>query len=442
MADLIIKGALVLTRNSDNEVISDAAVAVTGSEITEVGAAREIESRHGNGARVIDSPKGLIMPGLVNAHTHVSMTCFRGLADDLPLMTWLQDHIFPAEAKLTAEIVYWGALLGCAEMIMSGTTSFCDMYLFEREVARAADQAGLRALVGEVLYDFPSPNYGPPEKGLTYTEDLAREYRSHPLVSVAVEPHALYTCSPDLLKACGALAERLDLPLITHLSENAEEVSTVKEKYGLTPVRHLDSLGLLNSRLIADHCVVLDDEEIELMGARRVRVSHNPRSNMKLASGVAPVTKLRSAGAVVGLGTDGPASNNNLDMFQEMDMAAKLEKVFSGDPTIMDAQTVLNMATCTGAEVLGQGDRVGRLSAGYQADIIVLDLDRPHLTPLYNPVSHLVYSATGGDVTHTVVGGKVLMDNRRLTTLDLDRIFGEMDRIAGIMAEAVSGRNG
>lgn len=435
MADLIIKGDLVLTQTKENGVIKNGAVAVTGSRIVAVGPVDLIAAEHGNGARILQAGRGLVMPGLINAHTHASMTCFRGLADDLPLMTWLNEHIFPAESKLTSDMVYWGALLGQAEMIMSGTTCFCDMYLFEHEVARATEKSGLRALIGEVLYDFPSPNYGPPEEGLKYTENLIRQYKGHERIGVAVEPHALYTCSPDLLKACHDLASRHNAPLITHLSENREEVETIRNRYGVTPVRHLEKLGVLTDNLIADHCVILDEEEIELLAKRGVRVAHNPGSNMKLASGIAPAPELLKAGVKVGLGTDGPASNNNLEIFGEMDAAAKLHKVVRMDPTVMPSDTVVEMATSMGADVLGLGDRTGRLAPGFLADIIVLDLDKPHLTPLYNACSHLVYAAKGADVIHNVVHGEILMENRKLTTLDLDEIYGRMMEISRIMAE-------
>ncbi|GAG64816.1 unnamed protein product, partial [marine sediment metagenome] len=253
-----------------------------------------------------------------NAHTHAAMTCFRGLADDLPLSVWLNEHIFPAEKKISGELVYQGTLLACAEMILGGTTTFCDMYLFEDQVARAAHETGIRALVGEVLYDFPSPNYGPPEQGLAFTKDLIRAWENDPLVSVAVEPHAVYTCSPDLLQACNEVAEEYQVPMIIHLSESEDEVAQVKERYSTSPVMHLEKLGLLTPHLIADHCVVLDDEEMDLLAERGVRVVHNPESNMKLASGVAPAVELLARGVTMGLGTDGCASNNNLDMFGKM----------------------------------------------------------------------------------------------------------------------------
>lgn len=437
MADLIIKGQVVLTKNENGDIINNGAVAVTGSKIVAVGPADQIESRHGTGAKLLQTRNGLVMPGLINGHTHVSMTCFRGLADDLPLMTWLHDHIFPAEAKLTGEMVYWGALLGCAEMIRSGTTFFCDMYLFEQDVARAVDKAGLRALLGEVLYDFPSPNYGPPEAGLKHTARLVDRYKGHDRLRIAVEPHSVYTCSPALLIACQRLAEECQVPLIIHLSENQEEVATTMKRYGTTPVRHLNRLAILDHNLIADHCVVMDEYEIQLMAEYGVKVVHNPRSNSKLSSGLAPVADMLTAGISVALGTDGPASNNNLDMFGEMHMASMLEKILKMDPTAMPAETVLNMATTLGAKAMGLDDQIGRLSPGFLADIIVLDLARPHLVPMYNPTSHLVYSANGGDVVHTVVGGRVLMENRRLTTLDLEEIYSQMDRISAIMTDTV-----
>jgi len=437
MADLIVSGDYVLTQNQAGHILEDAAVAIRGSVIEAVGPREAILAAHGDDARILGGGRVLVMPGLVNAHTHVSMTCLRGLADDLPLMTWLNENIFPAERQFNGEIVYWGALLGCAEMILSGTTTFCDMYLFEHDVARAVDRAGLRALVGEVLYDFPSANYGPVEQAVPYSRRLIQTWQGHERIRIAVEPHALYTCSPELLIACRDLAEEQGVPLITHLSESPDEVAGIQETYGTTPVRHLERLGLLSEGLIADHCVALENEEIELLARRGVKVAHNPSSNMKLASGVAPVPELLRAGATVGLGTDGAASNNNLDMFGEMNIAAKLHKASRLDPTVMDAATVLNMATVGGAKTLGLEGRVGRLEPGYLADLIVVDLNQPHLTPLYNPVSHLVYAASGADVIHSVVHGKILLENRALTTLDLAEIYKKIGEIAQVVQAAV-----
>jgi 5-methylthioadenosine/S-adenosylhomocysteine deaminase len=427
--DLLIHNAMVLTLNDADDIFRPGVVAVSDDEIIWVGPEdswpAQLEPRE-----QLDMAGGLVMPGLINAHTHAAMTCFRGLADDLPLAVWLNEHIFPAEKKISGELVYQGTLLACAEMILGGTTTFCDMYLFEDQVARAAHEAGIRALVGEVLYDFPSPNYGPPEQGLAFTKDLIRAWENDPLVSVAVEPHAVYTCSPELLRACNEVAEEYQVPMIMHLSESKDEVAQVQERYSTSPVKHLEKLGLLTPHLIADHCVVLDEEEMDLLAERGVRVVHNPESNMKLASGVAPAVELLDRGVVMGLGTDGCASNNNLDMFGEMDTAAKIHKVHRLDPTVMGARTVAHLAVRGGSKVLGLENQVGCLAPGKKADIIGLDLNRPHLTPLYNIYSHLVYAASAADVTLNVINGRVVMRNRELITLDVERIMAEVRKIA------------
>ena len=427
--DLLIHNAMVLTLNDADDIYQPGVVAIRGDEICWVGPQNPWPA-HLEPGEQLDMAGCLIMPGLVNAHTHAGMTCFRGIADDLPLSVWLDEHIFPAEKQINGEWVYQGTLLGCAEMILGGTTTFCDMYLFEDQVARAAHEAGMRALVGEVLYDFPSPNYGPPNQGLSFTRDLIRAWEKDPLVSVAVEPHAVYTCSPDLLRACMEIAEEFQVPMIIHLSESQDEVNQVKDRYGMTPVGHLEKLGLLKPLLIADHCVVLDEEEMDLLAERGVRVVHNPESNMKLASGVAPVPDLLSRGVAVGLGTDGCASNNNLDMFAEMDTAAKLHKVHRLDPTVMGAKTVVRLAVRGGARAIGFEKAVGSIEPGKKADIIGIDLQRPHLTPLYNIYSHLAYSASAADVVLNIINGQVVMRNRELFTLDIERIMAEVRAIA------------
>ncbi len=430
--DLLIVDGYVLTLNDKDDRFPDGAVAVRGSEIVAVGETATIQGRF-RGRKTLAVRGCVVMPGLINAHTHAAMTLFRGLADDLPLMEWLHRHIFPAERKLTEEWVYRGTFLACAEMILSGTTTFCDMYLFEHMTARAAAEAGMRALVGEVLYDFPSPHYGPIEKGLHFTESLIREWAGDPLVHVAVEPHAIYTCSPDLLRSCDEIARRNGVPLIIHLSENEAEVRQVQEMYGCRPVEHLERLGILGPHLIADHCVALDDHDMELLAASSTHVVHNPESNMKLASGVAPVPKLLGLGVNVALGTDGCASNNDLDLFGEMDTCAKLHKVMSLDPTALPAASVLRMATRNGAEAMGFGDKVGVLSPGMWADIIVVDFGRPHLTPLYEPVSHLVYAAGGADVRHSIIHGRLVMEDRRLLTLDVEEVMNHARAIGRLL---------
>ena len=436
-ADLLLTNGTILTLTPGSKPISEGALAIADGRIIEVGAKSQIENFF-EAAKTIDAQGGLIMPGLVNAHTHAAMTCFRGIADDLPLMEWLNGYIFPAEDKSDGEQVYWSTLLACAEMIRSGTTTFCDMYLFEDRVARAAQEAGMRALVGEVLYDFPSPNYGPCEKALGFTEELIKEWRGDSRIHIAVEPHALYTCSPDLLRRCRQLADRYGVPMIIHLAENRSELEEVSKKYGETPVNHLENLGLLSPSLIACHCVWLTEAEMDLLARRGVKVAHNPESNMKLASGVAPIPELLDRGVIVGLGTDGCASNNNLDLFQEMDSAAKLHKVHRLDPTVMPANVVLEMATLGGAKVLGLEREVGSLEVGKKADIIILDLHRPHLQPIYNIVSHLVYSATGADVRDVIIDGKLVMQNRKLLTLEEETVMNKMQEIRGKILQRVS----
>jgi 5-methylthioadenosine/S-adenosylhomocysteine deaminase len=428
-ADVLIINGIVLTLDPGDQRFDPGGVAIRGENIVAVGPAETIRSSY-QASKTLDATGCVVLPGLINAHTHAAMTIFRGLADDLPLMEWLHQHIFPAERKLTEEWVYWGTLLACAEMILSGTTTFCDMYLFEHKVAEAAKEAGVRALVGEVLYDFPSPNYGPVEKGLEFTESLIRQWDGDPLVRIAVEPHTLYTCSPALLKRCHELAERCHVPLITHLSENDAEVEEILKRYGRRPVAHLENLGMLNPRLIADHCVALDEADMELLARRGVEVVHNPESNMKLASGIAPAPRLLEMGVNVALGTDGCASNNDLDLFGEMDTCAKLHKVATLDPTVLPARTVLRMATQNGAKALGLEGRTGELSPGKWADIIVVDFGRPHLTPLYHPVSHLVYAARGSDVRHTIIHGRLVMEDRKLLTLDVDEVMAHVRSFA------------
>lgn len=418
--DIIIKNGTILTMDITGSVIENGFLCITGDTISHIQSEDKNEYQ---ATRVIDASHGLILPGLVNSHTHAAMSLFRGLADDLPLMEWLNNYIFPVESRMDADFVYTGTMLACAEMIMSGTTTFCDMYLFEEEVANAARQAGMRCLVGEVLYDFPSPNYGPIEKGFEYTESMIKKWQSDPLVSIAVEPHSLFTCSPDLLITANDIALRHNVPLIVHLAETLQEIAEIKERYNHSPVEHLQTLGLLGPRLIADHCVHLNQKDIQTIAEHHVKIVHNPESNMKLASGISPVPEMLSQGLTVGLGTDGCASNNNLDLFTEMDMAAKLHKIQSMDPTVMDAITVLRMATIEGAKVLGLDHVTGSLEPGKKADVIILDINKPHLTPMYNPYSHIVYSARGRDVSHSIINGQLVMEDRKLLTIDLDEIM-------------------
>jgi 5-methylthioadenosine/S-adenosylhomocysteine deaminase len=417
-ASLLLKAGWVMPLTPGNDIFAPGAVAIEGARLVAVGPQEELARRFA-AERVLDYPQGLVLPGLINAHTHAAMALFRGLADDLPLEEWLNSHIFPAEKHLNYQFVYWGTKLAVAEMLLSGTTTFCDMYLFTDAVAQAAADTGIRAVVGEVLYDFPSPNYGKPENGLKFTEELCRTYQGHARVRVAVEPHAVYTCSPDLLEKSKALADAHHTRWIIHLSETAKEVADCLEHYGDTPVGHLHRLGLLTANTVADHAVALTDRDMGLLAASGAGVAHCPESNMKLASGMAPVADLLARGVPVGLGTDGCASNNNLDMLSELDTAAKLAKVRNLDPTALPAREALALATRQGARVLGLEGEVGMLTPGLKADLVVIDLDQPHLTPIYDPYSHLVYAATGADVQTVIVEGRILVQDRQLLAFDL-----------------------
>jgi 5-methylthioadenosine/S-adenosylhomocysteine deaminase len=416
--------------DAHNSIIKNGGLAVKGNTIIELGDGAELCRKHPQ-AQIIQEKHGLIMPGLINAHTHSAMSCFRGLADDLPLMQWLQEYIFPAEAQITGEIVYHSTLLSICEMIRSGTTSFCDMYLFADEVAKAAAAAGIRAWIGEVLYDFPSPNYGNLENGFLYTDTLFNTYQNHDLVKITVDPHSVYTCSPDLLKRLGTVAQEHNALYVIHLSETKDEIKTCKERFDCTPVQHLKNLGLLNERVVADHCVTVNSEDITILADLGVKVVHCIESNMKLASGIAPIPEMLAAGITVGLGTDGSASNNDVDMFGEMNTVAKVHKVHKMDPTVMNSLTTLQTATRGSAAALCADRKIGSLEPGKKADCIVIDCNQPHLTPMYNPISHLVYAARGSDVLHSIINGRIVMENQILKTIDEQSVLTEMQRIAG-----------
>ncbi len=426
--DIVITNGIVVTQDDAGTLVENGSVCVSGDRISYVGNAAGIDIR--DAGRVMDASGGIIMPGLVNTHTHAAMTCFRGLADDRELMDWLNNYILPAEARLDYETVYTAAKLACAEMMLSGTTCFSDMYLFEDAVAEAAHAAGMRAVVGEVLYDFDSPSYGAIDKGFEYTRRLIEKWRGDPLVSIAVEPHSPYLCAPELLERAAAMAENYDIPLIIHLAETKQERALLLDRYGKAPVAHLADIGVLSPHVLACHCVDVDETDIGLLKRYGVKVSHNPESNMKLASGIAPVPAMIEAGVCVGLGTDGPASNNNLDMFMEMDTAAKIHKVNLLDPTAMSARTVLAMATRNAARALGLENETGSLEIGKKADIIVVDTHKPHMTPMYDVVSHLVYSASGGDVDTVLINGRIVVENRRLLAFDMTEAMDRMRAVA------------
>ncbi|HDQ04406.1 MAG TPA: amidohydrolase [Deltaproteobacteria bacterium] len=428
--DMIITGGKALLMDEQSSQLENAAVAIDKGNIVAVGKREDI-TREYRAEKTMDAENSLIMPGLINCHTHAPMTCFRGIADDLELMDWLNNYIFPAEAKnVNQNLAYWGTMLACAEMIKSGTTTFKDMYIFEDETAHAAKEAGMRCLVGEVLFDFPSPNVKTPEEGLNYTRMLLEKWQDDPLVNIIVEPHALYTCSTALLTKAKKLADEFNAPVGIHLLENKAEREQLEEKFGKGAVSFLKDIGYLDDKFIAFHCVCLNDDDINLFAQYKCKIAHNPASNMKLASGIAPVPDMLKSGVTVGLGTDGCASNNNLDMIKDMSLAAKLHKVARLDPTVMDAQTVVRMATIEGAKVLGMENITGSLEVGKKADIIIIGLNKPHLTPLYNEYSHLVYAASGADVDTAIINGNVVMENRQLLTIDENEVMQKVREIA------------
>ncbi len=436
-ADIVISEGLILTVDEQDTIYSKGSLVVDQGKILALGNDGEISKRY-IGRTKIDASHMLVMPGLVNGHTHAAMTCFRGMADDLTLMDWLNHYIFPAEARnVNPDLAYHGSLLACTEMIKSGTTAFCDMYIFEDEAAKAAKDAGMRCLLGEVLFDFPSPNFKTPDEGLAYTEMLLKKWADDPLVRIIVEPHALYTCSSDLLKKSKTLADRYGAPIGTHFLENRAEVAQLQDKIGKKATAFLKELGLLDERFIAFHAVCMDEEDMKIFADCGCKVVHNPESNMKLASGIAPVQDMMNRGIAVGLGTDGCASNNNLDMFQEMDTAAKLGKVANLDPTAMPAREVVRMATIGSAKALGIDHITGSLEAGKSADIVMIDLNKPHLTPLYHPYSHVVYTVGGADVDTVMINGKIVMAGRKLTTINEQDAINAVNAIAETIKQSL-----
>ena len=430
--DLAIAGGTLVTMSSDMDIIENASIGISGSRIALVDTNRTLAAD-----RIIDARGGLILPGLVNTHTHLPMVCFRGLADDLPLMDWLHHHIFPMEARfVNKQMVRDGAMLAIAEMILSGTTTCCDGYFFENQIAEAALAGGMRAVAAQGFADSATPDHPQYEKMMAAAGRFVERWLPHaPMITPAFFCHSPYTCSPRTLVNVKAAAREAGILYLTHLLENRDEIDTIEKRYGRKPVTHLHHLGVLDDRTVAVHCNWMTPEDIALFADLGVSVSHNPASSMKLAAGVAPIPLMLEKGIAVGLGTDGSASNNDLDMFQEMDLSAKVHKATLLDPTVMSAETVLKMATIEGARVLGMDRLIGSVEVGKQADIIILDMNQPHLTPLYNPYSQIVYAARGGDVKTSIIDGKPVMENRRLLTMDLPAV---MERVRAIAAHIQS----
>ncbi|RJR26165.1 MAG: amidohydrolase [Desulfobacteraceae bacterium] len=430
--NLVIDGGTIITMVDDEPVISQGRIEVSGGLITKIGKSGEHNFRSKDDVEIIDARNAIVMPGLVNCHTHAAMSLFRGLADDLPLKTWLFEKIFPAEAALLdPKSVHLASLLACVEMIASGTTCFMDGYFFEEATFDAAKKAGLRAILAQGVIDMPAPGVPDQNENLNVARNFVeRRQTDSNIIKPAIFCHSPVTCYAKTLQKASEICKELKVPFFIHLSETKWEVEQLRNKTGEKPVIYLDSLGILDENLIAVHGVYLDNEEINLIAEKGAKIVHVPESNMKLASGIAPLTGMILAGIRPGLGTDGCASNNNLDMFSEMDMAAKTAKIATSDPTAFNAMSAAKMATSWGSAVAGLDKHIGTLQEGKCADIVIIDTFQPHLRPCYDPLSNLVYSANGSDVRDVIVEGKVLLRERRFTHLDPLDIMKEIKTLA------------
>ena len=434
---LVVVGGTVVTQNAAHDIVSPGAIAIDGTDIVEIGAPAAIASRY-QAAETIEARDDIILPGLINTHTHAPMVMYRGLADDLALMDWLQKYIFPAEAKtVSPELVRIGTRLAALEMIESGTTTFADMYYFEEEIAKASIEAGLRGILGQTIIQFPVADAKTPADGLARAERFIQEFKDNGLVVPAVAPHALYTNDRTTLVASAELGRKYGVPVIIHFAESDEEVKLAREKFNSTPAAYLESIGFWGPNTLAAHAIWVNDDDIAILKRRDIGLAHNPESNMKLAAGAAPVTKYLAAGVALGLGTDGAASNNDLDMFEAMRQASFLAKHVTRDPTAVPAQAALDMATIGGARALHMEQRIGSLAAGKRADLITVSMRTARQTPMYDPISHLVYTTRGDDVRTTIVNGKVLMKERQVRTLNRETVIADAKRLAARVRDAV-----
>ena len=426
MSKILIKNAVILPMTGRENLIEKGEIAIQEGKILHIGPTGSL-TQDWQADETIDATGQLAMPGFINCHTHAAMTLLRSYADDLPLMEWLSEKIWPIEDQLTGEDVYWGTMLSIAEMIKSGTTTFLDMYFFMDQVAKAVEDSGIRAVLSRGLIGF-NPNA---ETALIESRELVEQYngKADGRLSVVLGPHAPYTCPPDFLRKVVALADELGVGIHIHVAETKTEVEGIAKDYGKTPTQHLNELGLLDGRrVIAAHCVHMTQEDLEIFQTKQVGVAHNPESNMKLASGIAPVPKMLELGISVGLGTDGASSNNNLDMLQEMRSAALLHKVNTGDPTVLPAHQAVELATVNGARVLGLEQEVGVLKEGYKADLILIDLEQPHLYPRHDVVANVVYAAQAADVRTVIINGQTVMKDRNLLTMDEAKVLAEAQR--------------
>jgi 5-methylthioadenosine/S-adenosylhomocysteine deaminase len=437
-ADQIWSARYVITQDAQRRVIPNGAMAIRGERIVGVGTRAEIDAKFQARQR-LDRPDAILAPGLINTHTHAAMALFRGIADDLRLQDWLEKFIFPAEAKnVSAEFVRWGTRLGCLEMLLGGTTTFTDMYYFEDVVAETAKECGMRGVLGETVIGFPVADNKTPADALVFTEKFLTRFKGDPLVTAAVAPHAVYTVSDEMLKASRALANKYDAPLLIHVSETKKENDDILAQRKMSPTKVLDSLGVFNGRTVAAHCVWVDEDDMGILKRRGVGVAHCPSSNMKLASGVAPVVRMLALDMAVGLGPDGPAgSNNDFSLFEEMDLAAKLQKVTTMNPQALPASAALDMATIRGARALGMAKEIGSLETGKRADAILVRIDRAHALPLYDAVSQMVYALKAGDVRDVMVNGKTVVRDGRMLTLDQRVVLKKAEEYRAKIAASV-----
>lgn len=432
--DLLIFNGTILTLNSNYDIIEDGIVGITNGVLKRIEA-RNKDKELPKSQQVLDASGGIIMPGIINTHTHAPMTLFRGLADDLPLLTWLDKYIFPMEGKLTFDLVYKGTLLACAEMILSGTTTFCDGYFYEDAVAHATRQAGMRGVLGQGIIDFPAPGVPDPAENIRHAERFLESWQGETsLIIPCLFCHSVYTCTEKTLRSAHRLAEQVGVLFQIHTAETQEEVRKVKKERGVSPIQYLYRIGILERETLLVHVIWVDETDLECVKKSQASISVTTESEMKLASGIAPLPSFLAKGIKVGLGTDGCASNNNLDMFREMDTTAKLHKVVSLDPTVLDARTVLTLTTAEAAKTIGLWDQVGSLEAGKRADIIIIDTKRPHLTPIYNPYSHIVYAASGSDVRDVIIDGRIVMKDRRILTFDVEEVMRDVRRESAHLA--------
>jgi 5-methylthioadenosine/S-adenosylhomocysteine deaminase len=431
MNSIVVHNGTIITMNSALDIIENGVVCIKNDELVKIESLQN-DLPIPEAETIIDAKGGIIMPGLVNSHTHLPMSIFRGLADDLPLSVWLNEHMFPAESKyITPESVRIGTLLSCAEMLLAGTTTCCDGYFYEDHVAAAVNETGMRAILAQGVIDFPAPGVPDPKDNISNAAAFIQKWQDiSPLITPSIFCHSPYTCSEATLKKAKDLANAEAVLFQIHAGETKDEYVRIQTEHQTTPIGYLDRIGIIDQNTLLVHAVWLDDNDINTIAAAEAAVSHNPESNMKLASGIAPVPSMLKAGVKVGLGTDGCASNNNLDLISEMDTAAKLHKVNALDPTLMDAASIMKMATIQGAKALGLDAVIGSLEIGKKADVIIIDAHKPHLVPVYNPVSHMVYAAKGSDVRDVIVDGRLLVQNRKLLTIDIGNIMESVIKLS------------